>query len=94
MGAARGHDPAAKGAGRLKPPSSPGDSAARITKRSVMVAGHRTSVSLEDAFWAALAASAAREGKSINALIGEIDGGRAGNLSSAIRVYVLSRAKE
>ena len=91
MGAARGHDPA----GRLKTPSaSPGDSAARVTKRSVVVAGHRTSVSLEDAFWTALAAIAAREAKSINALIGEIDGGRAGNLSSAIRVYVLARATE
>ncbi len=88
MGAARGHDP-----GRLKP-SSPGEAAARVTKRSVVVAGHRTSVSLEDAFWTALAAIAARDGKSINGLIGEIDGGRAGNLSSAIRVYVLARAHE
>ena len=88
MGAARGHDPAG-----LKTPSPP-DATARVTKRSVVVAGHRTSVSLEDAFWTALAAIAARDGKSINGLIGEIDGGRTGNLSSAIRVYVLARATE
>jgi predicted DNA-binding ribbon-helix-helix protein len=86
LGAARGDDPA----GRLKaPPAS-----ARITKRSVVVAGHRTSVSLEDAFWTALAAIAERQGASINALIGEIDRGRSGNLSSAIRVYVLGRVTE
>jgi predicted DNA-binding ribbon-helix-helix protein len=63
----------------------------RITKRSVVVAGHRTSVSLEDAFWTALAAIAAGDGVSLNKLISQIDGGRRGNLSSAIRVFVLER---
>ena len=60
-----------------------------IVKRSVVVAGHRTSVSLEPAFWDALKEIAARRGLSINKLIAEIDRGRTGNLSSAIRVYVL-----
>ncbi len=58
-------------------------------KRSVTIAGHRTSVSLEAAFWAALAEIAARRGLSLNALVAEIDRGRNGNLSSAIRVFVL-----
>ncbi|KQP22241.1 arylsulfate sulfotransferase [Methylobacterium sp. Leaf102] len=62
-----------------------------ITKRSVMIAGHRTSVSLEDPFWDALREIAEARGKSVQALIGEIDAGRDGqNLSSAIRVFVLA----
>ena len=61
----------------------------RIRKRSVVVAGHRTSVSLEDAFWRALADLADARGQSINRLIGEIDATRATNLSSAIRVHIL-----
>ncbi len=62
---------------------------ARLVKRSVVVAGHRTSVSLEDAFWAELRRVAAIRRCSINALIAEIDEGRSGNLSSAIRVFLL-----
>ena len=65
------------------------DAASRVRKRSVRIAGHRTSVSLEDAFWRELAAIAARRALSVNALIAEIDAGRGGNLSSAIRVFVL-----
>ncbi len=61
----------------------------RIGKRSVLVAGHRTSVSLEDAFWQALADLAQARGQSVNRLIGEIDAARTTNLSSAIRVHVL-----
>jgi predicted DNA-binding ribbon-helix-helix protein len=62
-----------------------------ITKRSVMIAGHRTSVSLEDPFWDALRGIADTRGLSVQALIGEIDAGRDGqNLSSAIRVFVLT----
>jgi predicted DNA-binding ribbon-helix-helix protein len=62
-----------------------------ITKRSVMIAGHRTSVSLEDPFWAALRQIAKDRGQSVQALIGAIDAGRDGqNLSSAIRVFVLT----
>ena len=59
-------------------------------KRSVMIAGHRTSVSLEAEFWSALQDIALGRGQSVQALIGAIDSGRGErNLSSAIRVYVL-----
>ena len=65
-----------------------------ITKRSVMIAGHRTSVSLEDPFWAALGEVAASRGQSVQALVGAIDAGRNGeNLSSAIRVFVLAAVR-
>jgi len=60
-----------------------------IRKRSVTIAGHRTSVSLESAFWEALGAIAARRGLSIRALIERIDSARTGNLSSSLRVFVL-----
>ena len=60
-----------------------------IQKRSVMVAGHRTSVSLEAPFWEELSSIAARRGKSISTLISEIDSSRDGNLSSALRLLVL-----
>jgi len=60
-----------------------------VRKRSVRVAGHPTSVSLEGAFWAALKDIAAARGKSVNQVITEIDRRRSGNLSSAIRVFVL-----
>lgn len=61
-----------------------------VAKRSVMIAGHRTSVSLEAEFWEALQGIARAEGLSVQALIGRIDAERAGrNLSSAIRVHVL-----
>ena len=61
----------------------------RLRKRSVLVAGHRTSVSLEDAFWEVLKELADRRGLSINQLVAEVDERRSGNLSSALRVYVL-----
>ena len=62
-----------------------------VKKRSVEIAGHRTSLSLEEAFWRALKRIAAQDGVSINRLIERIDRERAGNLSSAVRVYVLER---
>ncbi len=62
-----------------------------VKKRSVEIAGHRTSLSLEQAFWRALKRIAARDGVSINRLIERIDRERAGNLSSAVRIYVLER---
>lgn len=65
-----------------------------VKKRSVVVAGHRTSVSLELAFWEALRELAAARGRTINQLVSEIDSGRTGNLSSAIRVYVLSALRQ
>ena len=69
-------------------------------KRSIMIAGHRTSISLEDAFWDALGELAAKDGRSLAALIGEIDKrrgetGRAeASLSAAIRLYVLERLRK
>ena len=58
-------------------------------KRSVTLSGHRTSVSLEPEFWAALGDIAARRGWSVNRLISDIDRTRTENLSSALRVFVL-----
>ncbi len=63
--------------------------AAGIGKRSLMIDGHRTSVSLEDAFWRRLRAIAKERGVSVNRLVAEIDRDRDGNLSSAIRLFVL-----
>jgi predicted DNA-binding ribbon-helix-helix protein len=64
-----------------------------IRKHSVRLAGHRTSVSLEDAFWDELKRLAALDGRSLNELITEVDSARDGNLSGALRVYVLERVK-
>lgn len=64
-----------------------------VKKRSVVVAGHSTSVSLEMAFWDALRDVAAIDRKTINQLVSDIDQGRSGNLSSAIRVYILNCAR-
>jgi predicted DNA-binding ribbon-helix-helix protein len=62
-----------------------------IVKRSVSIAGHRTSISLEEPFWEVLREIAEREKLSIQALIGRIDAERGEqNLSSAIRVFVLT----
>jgi len=58
-------------------------------KRSVTIAGHATSVSMEDAFWRRLGSFANERGQSVNALIAEIDRQRTTNLSSAVRVWVL-----
>lgn len=58
-------------------------------KRSVVVAGHRTSVSLENVFWDHLRAVAKARRISVNELVTEIDRDRDGSLSSAIRVFVL-----
>lgn len=68
-------------------------------KRSLTIARHRTSVSLEEPFWDALAALARDEGKSIAGLVGEIDQDRTArrdgtSLSAALRLYVLERMKE
>jgi predicted DNA-binding ribbon-helix-helix protein len=61
-----------------------------VAKRSVVIAGHRTSVSLEEPFWEALKEIAAGRKQPIAELIASIDAARAGNnLSSAIRVTVL-----
>jgi predicted DNA-binding ribbon-helix-helix protein len=65
-----------------------------LRKRSVVVAGHRTSVSLEAPFWDLLKEMAAARRLSRNALIAEIDAGRAGNLSSALRLRVLEALRK
>jgi predicted DNA-binding ribbon-helix-helix protein len=64
-----------------------------VKKRSVVVAGHPTSVSLEVAFWDALREIATLQKKTINQLVSEIDHARSGNLSSSIRVFVLAYAR-
>jgi len=66
-----------------------------IVKRSVSIAGHRTSISLEPEFWDALQALARTRGLSVQALVGAVDAARAGrNLSSAIRVHVLQACQQ
>jgi predicted DNA-binding ribbon-helix-helix protein len=64
-----------------------------IVKRSVRIAGHATSVSLEPAFWQALSEIADRRHSSLNALLSQIDAERSGNLSSAIRLFVLASCR-
>ena len=68
-------------------------------KRSIMIAGHATSISLEPVFWEALRDAAAVEGLSLNALVARIDAARldvrddAPNLASAIRVWLFERER-
>ena len=67
----------------------------RPIKHSLSLRGHRTSVSLEEAFWNEFRAIAKAEGKALNALAAEIDETRGleAGLASAIRVYVLKHVK-
>ncbi len=66
------------------------DAGARVVKRSLVIAGHRTSVSLEDAFWRRLRLIAAERRLSLNALAAIVYASRGeANLSSALRVHVL-----
>jgi predicted DNA-binding ribbon-helix-helix protein len=60
-----------------------------IGKYSVAIDGHRTSVSLEPEFWQALKDIAAARQETLGALVSEVDRTREGNLSSALRVFVL-----
>ncbi len=66
-------------------------------KRSVLIAGHQTSISLEPVFWSALEAAAVKRGCPLNALVAEIDAARLEsptppNLTSALRQWLLARA--
>ncbi len=61
-----------------------------IVKHSVTIAGHATSVSIEQPFWEIFTQLALDNNKSINQLITEIDEARSINLSSAIRLFVLN----
>ncbi len=61
-----------------------------VTKRSIVVAGHKTSVSLEEAFWNGMKEISGTRDMTLSELVGEIDSNRQqGNLSSAIRLFVL-----
>jgi predicted DNA-binding ribbon-helix-helix protein len=73
-----------------------------VVKRSIVIAGHRTSISLEDTFWKALKDIAKTRGETLSEIVaaiddkrqdgkydGKHDGKHGGNLSSAIRVFVL-----
>ena len=78
-----------------------GTQKSRVLKRSIVIAGHKTSVSLEDQFWDALREIATAQGTAVGTLASTIDGDRQhNNLSSAIRLFVLDyyrvqvRAKE
>jgi predicted DNA-binding ribbon-helix-helix protein len=65
-----------------------------MRKRSVVIAGHRTSVSLENAFWNALKTIASARDLTVNQMVTEIDSHRSGNLSSAIRLFVLDSYRQ
>jgi predicted DNA-binding ribbon-helix-helix protein len=61
-----------------------------VVKRSIVIAGHKTSVSLEDAFWDALKEIATVRSATLSEVVAGIDASRSqGNLSSAIRLFVL-----
>jgi predicted DNA-binding ribbon-helix-helix protein len=61
-----------------------------VVKRSVVIAGHKTSVSLEDAFWKAVKEIAIAHGTTLSNVVSSIDAERkCGNLSSGIRLFVL-----
>jgi len=68
-------------------------------KRSIMIAGHSTSVSLEPIFWEALEKAALEEALPLNALVANIDAQRVSrpdppNLASALRTWLFSRLKQ
>ena len=61
-----------------------------VVKRSIVVGGHKTSVSLEEAFWSGMKEISRERAMTLSELVGEIDTARQqGNLSSAIRLFVL-----
>jgi predicted DNA-binding ribbon-helix-helix protein len=67
----------------------------RPVKRSFSIRGHRTSISLEAAFWDALREAAVREGITLAALVAKIDEGRgSAGLSSAVRIWILGYFRE
>jgi len=67
----------------------------RVVKRSIVVEGHKTSVSLEDEFWQALKEIAGERQQTLASVVAEIDVGRNnGNLSSAIRLFVLKHFRD
>lgn len=65
-----------------------------MMKRSVKIKGHPTSISLESPFWEALQTLAREQSRPVSNLIAEIDENRSGNLSSALRIYVLEKMQK
>jgi predicted DNA-binding ribbon-helix-helix protein len=66
-----------------------------VVKRSIVIAGHKTSVSLEDAFWTGLKEIAAERHVTLSDMVAVIDQDRRhGNLSSAIRLFVLDHYRQ
>jgi predicted DNA-binding ribbon-helix-helix protein len=66
-----------------------------VIKRSIVIAGHKTSVSLEDMFWTGLKDIAERQHLTLSRMVGDIDTHRRqGNLSSAIRLFVLDQFRK
>ena len=89
----RGCGPQARDRGvftSITDPTHAGAVMSRPVKRSFTISGHRTSISLETAFWEALKAIAAEERLSVAALISRVDAARGkSGLSSAVRVWIL-----
>jgi predicted DNA-binding ribbon-helix-helix protein len=79
--------------GRLRPESA---MKSLVKKRSIVIDGHKSSVSLEDEFWSSLQQMAASRSVTLSKIVGDIDTGRGeiGNLSSAIRLFVLAYYRE
>jgi predicted DNA-binding ribbon-helix-helix protein len=66
-----------------------------VLKRSIVIAGHKTSISLEDEFWNSFKEIVGDRGMTVAAMIAAIDGGRKhANLSSAIRLFVLGAYRD
>jgi predicted DNA-binding ribbon-helix-helix protein len=63
-----------------------------LKKHSIVIAGHQTSITLENIFWGQLKDIAAARNISLSKLVADIDSTREGNLSSAIRVFVLKNS--
>jgi len=102
-------DSAATGTDGGRPPADPADGFAvgapapvdwrGPVKRSITIAGHETSVSLEPVFWDALSDAATHAGLPLNALVAQIDAARIAvpsppNLASAIRIFITQRLLE
>ena len=73
-----------------KPPMA--TEATTLKKHSIVIAGHQTSITLENIFWDQLKDIAAARNISLSKLVADIDSTKKGNLSSAIRVYVLKNS--
>ncbi len=66
----------------------------KVKKHSLLISGHYTSISLEDAFWEELKQIAKKRQLTLSSLVAEIDNNRQGNLSSALRLFVLQELKK